>query len=584
MFFFPYKCRCEAIGGNRRRGERYKCLNGGWMKISSEPSVFTRSFDLPAVWKGLLVYLHANSEKELSVCINGHSSKFCGEKDVTEFLKAGENSITVEPGRGLSEDESGMLLRGLCLTARPAKHIEKVEASCERTGEGSLVCIKAELGGRLDLGGMPKITAEIYDEELDVVASGETDFIKDERGCVAEISLELEKAFAVQVERPYQYTLLLLCAGETVRRSLIIDSCEEKGCLLGEPLREECQGEELENSGEELFKPITDLKLQLLDGRKGVVTVKNISGGEIGGDAVRYKIYNQRGLYSEGTADLGEMAPEGLSVLNFNYEIPEISPFEYFLNVEYQGCTEQFKLPVRQTVCEKSYSDDMPQIFCEERDREILSVKGENFLYEFDLTRGVFKKISMDGVEFTAEDGVGNIGPVSCKLLAAGRKCVAISGSGKNDNGEFSVMWIIFGNGEISVSVSAMKVNDALGITVKPHEAFINMQFFGEVLCGGSLFAGIYKKENFNVEQRFEYDNIRWTLFKDGMGRGLLIKGVEPFKGGKISNNDFCFRGTGDIGAFAASFSVRPVFVEDEDIVREARTLPAVAIAKNDEK
>jgi hypothetical protein len=226
----------------------------------------------------------------------------------------------------------------------------------------------------------------------------------------------------------------------------------------------------------------------------------------------------------------------------------------------------------------------MPQIFCEEREQGILSVKGENFLYEFDLTRGAFTKLLMDGVDFTSEDGVGNIGVVSCKLLAAGRKCVAISGTGKNDNGDFSVMWIIFGSGEISVSVSAMKPNDDLGIIVKPHKTFNAMQFFGEVLYGGSRFAGIYKRENLNVEECFEYDNIRWVLFKDCFGRGLLIKGVDPFKGGKTANNAFYFRGADEIGRFAASFSVRPIFIEDEDIVREARTLPAVAIAKNDEK
>ena len=208
------------------------------MKISSEPSVFTRSFDLPAVWKGLLVYLHANSEKELSVCINGHSSKFCGEKDVTEFLKAGENSITVEPGRGLSEDESGMLIRGLCLTARPAKHISAIDINCSFVCGEAFLNITAKLQGRTDIGPMPAVTAEIYDEELDLNNSVESVFEKNDDGCFSKLSMKINNHVDCSQGEKHEYILLLLCAGEVIRQRVYIMSDRDSGCFFEEPPHE----------------------------------------------------------------------------------------------------------------------------------------------------------------------------------------------------------------------------------------------------------------------------------------------------------------------------------------------------------
>ena len=67
-------------------------------------------------------------------------------------------------------------------------------------------------------------------------------------------------------------------------------------------------------------------------------------------------------------------------------------------------------------------------------------------------------------------------------------------------------------------------------------------------------------------------EDVRWLLVNDKQGRGLLIKSTDNFSVPDIASGKISLSG----GQGAFSFAVRPLFTEDEDVVREARTLPCV--------
>ncbi|MBO5417670.1 MAG: hypothetical protein J6A50_03575 [Clostridia bacterium] len=562
MFFIPYKCRCEAIGGNRRRGERYKCLNGKWSVKEGSSGEFEREFDLPVVWKGLLVYLREENGGEYSVCINGQSINLKGEVDVTENLKPGKNTISVLLGEDIDCPET--VLKRFCLTARPAKHVEKIDIHCDLAGDLWSINVIAGLGGRLELGNMPKLTAELYDEDLELVTSAESVFEKSDGVCKAGVRLNTE----AKNEPDSEYTLLLLCAGEVLRQKISINKEAENGCSFEEPPHEDVFTEDAESICKITGVP---LKITLIEGKNGVLGVKNTSGNVIpAGTEVPYKIYNQRGVYREGAFFLPEILPDGIKAVNLGYKVPEISPFEYFLNVGEGVYLTQYKLPVTQTVPERSYSDDMPEIEIINKDG-MLTVKGENFLHEFDLEKGSFSNISIDGVSVVKDcNGFGADVNMCCRVLASEKKYVVISGTGEKDGRILSAMWIIYGNGEISVSLGSMEGDVKAGLTLLPEEEFSEVCYFGDNYLRKGV-AGIFKKELTGLDKT-SMEDVRWLLVNDKQGRGLLIKSTENFSVPDIASGKISLSG----GQGAFSFAVRPLFTEDEDVVREARTLPCV--------
>jgi hypothetical protein len=353
-----------------------------------------------------------------------------------------------------------------------------------------------------------------------------------------------------------------------LRQKISINAEHKNGCTFEEPPHEEVFTEDAENISADAGVP---LKFNLIEGKNGVLGVKNTSGNVIPeGTEVPYKIYNQRGIYREGAFSLPEILPEGIKAVNLGYKIPEISPFEYFLNVGDGEYLSQFKLPVTQTVCERSYSDDMPEIEIINKDGELV-VKGENFTHIFDLEKGNFLKFSIDGVSMIKNGGgFGADVNMCCRVLASEKKYVVISGVGEKDNAMFSAMWIIYGNGEISVSLGSMEGNVKADLTLLPEEGFSEMCYFGDNYFRRGV-TGIFKKELTESEQ-ISLEDVRWLLIKDKQGRGLLVKGTENFSVLDMASGKLLL--SGSEGAF--SFAVRPLFTEDEDVVREARTLPCV--------
>jgi hypothetical protein len=256
--------------------------------------------------------------------------------------------------------------------------------------------------------------------------------------------------------------------------------------------------------------------------------------------------------------------------VNLGYKLPEISPFEYFLNIGDGEYLTQFKLPVTQTVPERSYSDDMPEIEIINKDGE-LTVKGENFLHVFDLEKGNFSKISLDGVPMIKNcNGFGTEVNMCCRVLASEKKYVVISGVGEKDNAMFSAMWIIYGNGEISVSLGSMEGDVKADLTLLPEEGFSEMCYFGDNYFRRGV-TGIFRKE-LTEKEKTSMEDVRWLLISDKQGRGLLVKSTENFSVPGMDPGKILLSG----GQGAFSFAVRPLFTEDEDVVREARTLPCV--------
>ncbi len=460
----PYKCRCEAIGENRRLGERYKCLNGLWRKDGE--FIFSRSFDLPACFKGLLVFFNCGMEKrpDFRLWLNGAEVEITGESfEITEYVRWGENDIAVELLSGHESAFQSFLLN-MFLTARPLKHINNFSVEGSLSEDFFELDVFVSLGGRMTLGVSPEISAELYDADYELVTASSVG--KGSYGSCAKVTLRLEKQTVNEAAEKGYFTLLLLCSGEVLRKNLCVDfSCE----------------------------------------------------GEI--------------LLFDETHDNIKRALE-------NYQKEEA---KRALAAE----------PVP-TVCERAFSGDMPDITVSlKNDTEnVIAVKGENFLYEFDLNKGAFESLLTDGIKMPLLSFDKEF-----RLMGAEKKYAVLSASHKSEDTGYSAMVFVFGNGEISCSVSCF--GNAQANCNAPCSAFIKAQ----EAFGGFCFAGDTLK------------NARWALFYDNHGRGFLLKGIEDFNLSFVKDRDATIMPT-DGSVF--SFAARPVFIADEDIAREAKTLPAV--------
>ncbi len=579
-FYIPYKCRCEAIGGNKRRGERYKSLNGAWNLKMTERSgktplyVYERCFDLPQAWKGLRIYVAAVpvclpyciyiNDK---LCASNNGSSF-GEFEVTEFMKSGENKVTA-----VFDSEAESILPLLTLVARPARHIRSfgISATC-CSDNSAFINVNAEIDCGSICKGSAKLTAELYDDELELVSSDETEVQCENSEQTAVVTVKTENAVIFSADNPYVYTLLLLFGGETLRQTVKLDCSQSCGCIFEEPKHEEPPFIEMPDKVS-VEKAHDTLQISLIEPKGGVIAVKNISDEAVPENTeLNYFLYNQRGLYGKGSVMLPLCQPNSERVIKLGYSLPEISPFEYFLEIESCCCRKlQFKLPVTQTVCERSYSDEMPEIYVTETTDGMLDIKGENFFYSFDLQNGSFTKLTMDGVNMP----LCGASEYTCpsRLVSKTEKYAVISGAFDCGNGVCSVMWMIFGNGEISYSVSGID-DVCCGLNILSNDAFSSLCCFSSDSAENS-YAGLYKLP---VDDVNKINEARWALLCDEDGRGMLLKGIERFSVEKTGAR--LYRCTASAGGeksdfFVFSLTVRPVFVDDEDIVREARTLPA---------
>lgn len=282
-FYIPYKCRCEAIGGNRSRGGRYKNLNGDWdfyyftsvyaaedalaaglcgstckkIKVPSNwqmygydipqyvnsdypipfdppyvpdespAGIYRRSFVLPETWREMDIYINFDGvDTMFFLWINGtfigmsQGAHLPSEFYIGGALRQGKNDITVMVCKWAwstyLEDQDKYRLSGIfrtvCLTARPKKHIRDIFIKYKLKFDGEK-CVSAELTAELDfIGGVSAVAAELYDDNFDITESCEAQ-IGERSGIVF---MTVQNPVLWNAEKPYLYTLLLLCEGEVL--------------------------------------------------------------------------------------------------------------------------------------------------------------------------------------------------------------------------------------------------------------------------------------------------------------------------------------------------------------------------------
>ena len=223
----------------------------------------------------------------------------------------------------------------------------------------------------------------------------------------------------------------------------------------------------------------------------------------------------------------------------------------------------------------------------------------------------------------------------SFKILEKGAGCVKLAGEyslggpAVTPPVRYSAEYVIYGNGEIGVAVTGKVAENApplpgFGMELVMPQGFDRMRFFGYGPLSSYRDMHAYTKpgiydmavsDNYThyvkPQETGNHIGTRWALVYDGNMQGLLVKGMPEFEfnclkydsrtlsetlyDADLSESPYTFvriscrnRGIGSNScgpelapeydftekAFSYSFVIKPVFVEEEDIVREARVLP----------
>lgn len=392
---------------------------------------------------------------------------------------------------------------------------------------------------------------------------------------------------------------------------------------------------------------------------------------------IRYKIRTPSRVYRQGVLPV-KCAPHEKTLVTLDFAFPEYSFEEFFVEFSYRlrcdtawaeagyelGFAQQ-KLPVLQTVPETEPTSAMPPLavtFTGENQSGILQAEGEDFVYRFDLNAGQFISICFNGVEMLAApphfsiyraptDNDRNIRgawngsfmhlakeqPYSCRVLEVGRSYVtllasyAIAAPAFLPFVKYSVLWVLYGSGEIGAGITA-EVRPGAGALPRfgfelempagneyvlysgfgPHSSYCDMR--------RSCKKGIYES---TVTDEFmpyvfpqetgNHFGTEWAVVSDAEGRGLFIKGMPAFEFSALHYTaadldaaqfakdlhprketivriDYKQTGIGSNSCgpallpaytfsekqFCYSFTMKPLFTESTDILRESRTLPGI--------
>ena len=362
---------------------------------------------------------------------------------------------------------------------------------------------------------------------------------------------------------------------------------------------------------------------------------------------VLYEIKTPSKTYLSGRLDL-KCEPNEKVAGRIDFLFPDFSFEEFFVefsfrlknNVVWAGrgfevCYAQIKLPVIQTSPETEKSSSMPEIVCKnDAEKGKLSISGENFDYVFNMGKGSFESILFDGCELLSREacfcienlhGVNrnslalqgkfddiNILSVKSAILSQGREYItilssfAIKDKEESDLGMLSVLWAIYGSGEIGVGLTGEffeeidDLNICFNVNMKQH--YSTVKYYGleksfkvlakEFLCRKGIYSFDLKdncSDDKNImNNNFEY--VQWATIADEFGTGILIKGMPSFGFDvkysgfydvKDNDNDNCCEVYTLVKMeankqFFGSFTFKPVNVECIDLLRETRTLPGI--------
>lgn len=386
-------------------------------------------------------------------------------------------------------------------------------------------------------------------------------------------------------------------------------------------------------------------------------------------------------IYSQSVLPL-KCPPHASVLITIDQELPDFSFEKFYVEFEYRlkksnvwaesghllGFT-QLELPaVQQTVPETELSSLMPKLlasFSREDQSGILTIEGEDFTYAFDMDAGYFTSMRFAGAEMLASppcfslyraptDNDRNIKnawnashmqlskqqPYSCRVLGIADNYVTLLASyslaapSYMPFVKYSVLWVVYGSGEIGVSVTAdvrpgagVLPRFGLELSMPAGNEQVRYQGYGP----GSSYSdmhnycrrGIYLStvtDEFTPyifpQETGNHYGCEWAIVSDTEGRGLMFKGMPEFEFSAlhftaadldkaalardlrprketIVRIDYKQTGIGSNSCgpeliskyafndkqFCYSFTMKPIFTESTDILRESRTLPGIDIS-----
>ncbi|MBP5311608.1 MAG: DUF4981 domain-containing protein, partial [Clostridia bacterium] len=345
----------------------------------------------------------------------------------------------------------------------------------------------------------------------------------------------------------------------------------------------------------ELKETYAPVQVKLIDGRLGLCELINRNDfTDLAGYVLKYRITTVNGLEEEGAIDLPHCEPHGSAVVKLKYSLPDISVFEYFLEIDicdpgskewaesgFTLCSVQFPLDVKLTECEKYPDSQMPRISFSETGSSyvIKGTGGSDFTYVFDKAKGMPVSLASDGTEYLAAPATFGIWRAPTdndrnirntwqfwNYNRAVRKCYSfdvikvnpssviflgsysLSGPSMKPAVRFSVFFAVYGDGEIGVSVTGDVRENApplprFGLELEMPAGNDRMVFFGMGPGSSYVDMNAYTRSGlFDMSVRDNYTNYikpqetgnhyktRWALVHDGNMRGLMFKGIPEFE------------------------------------------------------
>lgn len=352
---------------------------------------------------------------------------------------------------------------------------------------------------------------------------------------------------------------------------------------------------------------------------------------------IMYTIKTPSQVFAQDVLNIN-CAPHDTICKSIDFTFPEFSFEEFFIEFScklkkdtvwahagYEAGFSQTKLPVLQTVPETETTASMPPFsvyFSEENESGIMSIEGEDFTYRFNMATGSFTNVIFNDIEMLHSTPFFSVckattdnkplllhqQPCSCKILSKGSKYITLlaSYSIASPSAEpfvtFSVLWAIYGSGEIGVGVTAEVKPDSpnfsrFGFELKmpadnkfvsyygygPYSSLPNMKNH----CRKGIYQSTIAQEA--ALQKFPHHSVnhcdvQWAVVHDAEGRGIMIKGMPEvgFSAVQHDTNEHCsllridYNQALDDKLFFYSFTIKPIFTESTDILRESRTLPGI--------
>ena len=457
------------------------------------------------------------------------------------------------------------------------------------------------------------------------------------------------------------------------------------GGFFGEPLHDGAfcvdglvDPDRVPSTGLKEYKAVIQpVQFEAIDPAKGIFKLTNrYDFTNLNRFTFTWRIKTQDGTYAQGTFEKA-CAPHRSVKITLDYTLPPYSFNEFFIDFSCVTKTDtawaeaghelakaQFALPVQQTVPERVNVKDMPSVTVSEDPEapQLLTVKGYEFQYTFHKDKGQFISLKSNGTEllgaptrftlwrgqtsndrrfsmghwgynrmFEAVEQVQGLTVTPSDTYVTISAQYALGGLSMLPVLRYTAYWIIFGNGEISVSVSAEMRNSVIniprfGLEIPMRAGSEYVKYFG--MGPDSTYSDIHHMAAMGVYQSTvtkEYTHYifpqetgnhidtRWALVHDREGRGILFKGLPTFNfkalhytaedlDKTLYDRDLKARpetfveidykqegmGSASCGPYLAdkfafkehqfnyAFSFRPVFVESIDAAREARTLPEI--------